>query len=190
LGYWFLLAGYLVMVLFFIAQRFLRVAPSARSFSRGRFDRGSSFLIWISVGVGLYLPLLFDYLGFAVFNIDILEGLVALSVMLCAIGLRVWAARTLGKFYSVTLVVTDDHRVVSTGPYSLIRHPGYLSEILMWGGFAVLTSNLLAVLLFPVMTLGVYLYRISVEEKMLAERLGEEYVRYRKRTSRLVPFLY
>jgi len=190
MGYAFLVAGYLVIVAFFVIQRFLRVTPDAKSFSRGRFDRGSSFLIWVSVGAGLSLPLLLDYLGFAVFRVDVLEGAIALAVMLFAVGLRVWAAVTLGKFYSTTLLVAEDHHVVSTGPYARIRHPGYLSEILMWEGLAVLCSNLLLVIIFPIMTLLVYLYRISVEERMLNEKLGDEYIEYRRKTRRLIPFVY
>jgi protein-S-isoprenylcysteine O-methyltransferase Ste14 len=40
------------------------------------------------------------------------------------------------------------------------------------------------------MFVGIYLYRISVEERMLGEELGGDYAAYRRRTRRLVPFLY
>jgi protein-S-isoprenylcysteine O-methyltransferase Ste14 len=40
------------------------------------------------------------------------------------------------------------------------------------------------------MFVPVYLYRISVEEKMLVKELGDEYVQYQKRTRRLVPFVF
>ncbi len=178
------------MVAFFIIQRFLRLTEGAKSFKRGSFDRGSSSLIWLAVGVGLSLPLGLDMLGFALLPIDLLEGLIALAIMLSGLGLRIWAAITLGKYYSTTLMTTEDHRVITAGPYSKIRHPGYLSEILMWSGLAVLSGNLVIAVLIPVMFVIVLLYRISAEETMLVGELGDDYVRYQKRTSKLVPYVY
>jgi len=140
--------------------------------------------------VGLWLPLIMAVLGLALFPIDLVEGLVALAVMLSGLGLRVWAAVTLGGYYNRTLMTTKDHRVVTTGPYSRIRHPAYLGVILLWLGFGVLSGNLIIAFIFPVMFVVVYLYRISVEEKMLVKELGEDYVQYQRKTRRLVPAVY
>jgi protein-S-isoprenylcysteine O-methyltransferase Ste14 len=72
----------------------------------------------------------------------------------------------------------------------VVRHPGYLGEILLWTEFGVLVSNLLMALLLPVMFVAVFLYRISVEEKMLVQELGDDYVRYQRNVRRLVPAIY
>jgi protein-S-isoprenylcysteine O-methyltransferase Ste14 len=42
----------------------------------------------------------------------------------------------------------------------------------------------------PVMFVAVLLYRISSEERMLLSELGDDYVRYRRRTRKLIPFVY
>ena len=190
LSLWLLIAGYVVMAAFLIAQESLRRTPEAKTFRRGAFERGSMMLIGVTLGVGLWLPLIVNVLGFALFPIDIVGGLVALAVMLIGLGLRVWAAMTLGGYYTRTLTTTKDHRVVTTGPYSRIRHPAYLGVILLWSGFGVLSSNLVLALLFPVMFVAIYLYRISVEERMLVEVLGAAYVQYQRRTRKLIPFVY
>ena len=111
-------------------------------------------------------------------------------VMMIGIGFRVWAATTLGRDYTRTLLTTAGQEVVKLGPYSRIRHPGYLGDILLWSGFGVLSSNLIIVFLFPIMFVAIYLYRIRVEEKMLMEELGDEYIQYRKGTNKLIPFVY
>ena len=126
----------------------------------------------------------------SLFNIAIAEGFLALTVMMIGIGFRVWAATTLGRYYTRTLLTTAGQRVVRVGPYARIRHPGYLGDILLWSGFGVLSSNLIIVFLFPVMFVAVYLYRIRMEEKMLVEELGDDYIQYQKGTSKLVPFIY
>ena len=147
-------------------------------------------LIGVTLGVGLWLPLIVDILGFALFPIGIVEGLAALTIMLIGLGLRGWAAVTLGGYYTRTLTTTKDHRVVTTGPYAWVRHPAYLGVILLWLGFGVLSGSLVIALVFPVMFVAVYLYRISVEEEMLVQVLGDSYVQYQRRTRRLIPFVY
>jgi protein-S-isoprenylcysteine O-methyltransferase Ste14 len=178
------------MVAFLIIQELLRHTPEAKTLQRGTFEKGSMLLIGVTLGVGLWLPLIMDILGFAIFPTGIVEGLVALAVMLIGLGLRVWAAMTLGGYYTRTLTTTKDHKVVTTGPYSRIRHPAYLGVILLWSGFGVLSSSLVLSLLFPVMFVAVYLYRISVEERMLVEVLGDAYVQYQRRTRKFIPFVY
>ena len=190
LGDWLLLSGYLVIASFFIIQLKLRQTKAARSFNGGEYDRGNTTLIGAVTGLGLCLPLVADFLGFAAFNINLAEGLFALAVMALGVGLRVWAAVVLGKFYTTTLMTTEGQTIVTSGPYALVRHPGYLGEILLWAGFAVLSSNTALLVIIPLMFLAAYMYRIAAEEGMLVKELGESYVRYRKRTHKLVPFLY
>jgi len=97
---------------------------------------------------------------------------------------------TLGTYYTTTLMTSEGQKVVTSGPYAIVRHPGYLGEIMIWTGFAVVSSNLLLFLLLPAMFVAVYLYRISAEERMLVRELGDDYVRYQHRTRRLIPSVY
>ena len=133
------------MISFFVIQRKFRQTKSAKSLHGGAFDRGNMILIGAANGIGLLLPVILDILGIATFHIDVLEGLFGLALMLGGLGLRISAARTLGKYYTTTLMMTEDQKVVSMGLYSHIRHPGYLGEIFLWSGFGILSSNLIAV---------------------------------------------
>ena len=190
LNFWFLIAGYLVMVAFLIIQELLRRTPEAKTIKRGASEKGSMLLIGATLGVGLWLPLIMAVLGLAIFPIGFVEGLVALAVMLFGLGLRTWAAVTLGGYYTRTLMTTKNHRVVTSGPYSRIRHPAYLGVILLWFGFGILSGSLIIAFVFPVMFVVVYLYRISIEEKMLVRELGEDYVQYQRKTRKLIPAIY
>lgn len=173
-----------------VVERALRSTPSAKTFERGSFDRGSTLLVGATFGAGLILPIVTVALGIAPFKINLFEGLSALFVMIIGLGFRIWAARTLGKYYSRTLLTVEGQNVVKAGPYKRIRHPGYLGAILLWSGFGVLSSNIALGVLYPIMFIVTYLYRIWVEEGMLVKSLGEEYVAYQKRTSKLVPGIY
>lgn len=190
LNLWFLAAGYSVIVVFFIIQRLLRRTKIARSLKGGVYDRGNMILIGSATGIGLSVPIITDLLESGIFPIGIPLALVALALMILGVGLRVWAAITLGSYYTTTLTMTEGQKVVTAGPYGWVRHPGYLGEILIWTGFGVLSSNVVAMALLPVMFVAVLLYRISSEEKMLVKELGEDYVQYQHRTRRLIPLVY
>ena len=190
LDLWLLLGGYFVIVFFFIIQRLLRRTEGARSFRGGPYDKGNMILVGSATGIGLWLPLMLALLGEEAFPISLAGGLVALAVMVLGVGVRVWAARALGTYYTTTLMMTKGQEVVTSGPYAFVRHPGYLGEIMIWTGFAVVSSNLVLFFLLPAMFTAVYLHRISVEEKMLVKELGDDYVKYQHTTNKLVPLVY
>ena len=147
-------------------------------------------LVGSATGIGLWLPVIVDALGVAVVPIDLAASLTGLAVMVLGVGLRLWAAVTLGKYYTTTLMMTEGQKVVTTGPYAWVRHPGYLGEVLLWTGFGLVSSNLIALVCLPLMFVVVLLYRISSEERMLVKELGDGYVQYQRRTRKLIPFVY
>ena len=177
-----LLSGYVMIIAFFVVQRPLRRTGAAKSFKGGAYDRGNMLLVGSATGLGLCFPIVMALLGVAVFPIDLVDGLVALAVMTLGVIVRVWAAVTLGEYYTTTLTMAEGQKVVTNGPYSRIRHPGYLGEILLWAGFGVLSSDLILVFVIPIMFAAVYLYRIAAEERMLVKELGDDYVQYQRKT--------
>jgi protein-S-isoprenylcysteine O-methyltransferase Ste14 len=117
---------------------------------------------------------------------------VAVGLALLAIGmvLRAWSVRTLGRFFRVTVAVADDQPLVDTGPYALLRHPGYTGMLLCCLGVGVALDSWLSVaaaLILP--TIGV-LRRIEHEEAVLNTELGAKYTTYASRTKRLVPGIW
>src|SRR5437588_11517657 len=66
----------------------------------------------------------------------------------CGILIRLAAKRTLGRFFVGAVIIQDDHRVVTGGPYALVRHPGYAGSIVALIGLGVGTANLLSILIF------------------------------------------
>ena len=104
--------------------------------------------------------------------------------------LRWWAVLELGRFFQLTVVVQDDHRVVDTGPYRVVRHPSYSGLLLVFVGIGFTFGNWLSVASCLVLPLLGLLPRIRVEEAILSRRLGEPYRAYSARTQRLVPHVW
>jgi protein-S-isoprenylcysteine O-methyltransferase len=107
--------------------------------------------------------------------------------MVGGLALQVWAMRTLGAFFTLTLRAAEAQPLVVRGPYRFVRHPGYLGQIVVWLGLALASRN--AVVLAVVaaaMAIG-YGYRIRAEERMLSETLGAAWTRYAAGRARLMP---
>jgi len=181
--------GYLVIVQFFYLDRSRRGAE-AKSFEAGEFDRRSTMYIGIAYFVSLLALLaswVFNWLD--VGTLPAWIGWLGLVIALFGLLFRWWANRALGAFYTRTLKVVENQSIVRTGPYRLIRHPGYLGSILMWAGVAASTTNWIVLLIVLIIMFGVYIYRIQSEEKMLLAS-NADYAEYRKQTWKLIPLIY
>ncbi len=99
-------------------------------------------------------------------------------------------AWNLGKFWSVTLQLKENHQLVTTGIYRRIRQPMYLSLLIFSPGNALALPNYVAGPAFLVAMLVLIAFRVGPEERMLLEEFGEEYEAYRERSHRLIPGLW
>jgi protein-S-isoprenylcysteine O-methyltransferase Ste14 len=123
-------------------------------------------------------------------------GPVEVGVALICLGgvLRMVSRFTLKKagftiLNSVKLQIVGDQKLITDGIYGRIRHPLYLGEMTRNIGFAVLLSSWYGLGLVVVANLFLVV-RIPREERMLVEAFGDEYKEYRKKTKRLVPYIY
>jgi protein-S-isoprenylcysteine O-methyltransferase len=114
---------------------------------------------------------------------------IGVAVGVAGLGIRIWSMRVLGRDYTRSLRTRETQTVIDRGPYGVVRHPGYLGSILVWVG-SRLAVNWLMAAATAVFLSAVYVYRISAEERMLVERLGDAYRSYRTRTWRLFPFVW
>jgi protein-S-isoprenylcysteine O-methyltransferase Ste14 len=113
-------------------------------------------------------------------------GPAGLALQLGAVGLRVWAMRTLQGHYAHALRVVPDQPVVRTGPYRHVRHPGYASVLLLWLGAATSARNALAPLLTLAAVGTAYRRRMDAEDALLIRELPG-YAAYAATTPRLLP---
>ena len=179
--------GFGLIVFFFATEKRQRQGQDAARLDRGPFDRGSTALIAV-----LSLATFVVLLG-ALFlheSQSLVLRWFGIVLMISGIGLRMWATRTLGRFYTRTLLVSRGHQIVQDGPYQIIRNPGYLGDIVMWIGAALAIGSLIAVPIVIVLLGIAYSYRIRVEEDMLFVMLGAAYQSYRAKTWRLIPLIY
>ncbi len=114
---------------------------------------------------------------------------VALVLAPCATVLAYAATRHLGKQWRYEAALSEDHNLITTGPYRRLRHPIYASML------GMLLATLLAWTWWPMAIASLALFlagteiRVRAEERLLLERFPAEYTAYRKRARAYVPFL-
>lgn len=102
-----------------------------------------------------------------------------------------WAAVVqLRQQFTVQLGIRENHQLITKGLYTSIRHPSYTGLILYYTGLGLVMQNLYSFLILVVITTVIVVLRIKREEKMLAEHFGDEWETYRRRTWRLIPWIY
>ena len=128
------------------------------------------------------------WINWSYFHFPLGLRVVGIILGIFSISYLYWVGRTLANFYSYTVEIQEDHRLITTGPYSNVRHPMYTGTLLFLFSQVLVSDNwlFLVILLSLIPFLHV---RIEKEESLLLERFGEEYAAYMRRTGRILPRL-
>jgi steroid 5-alpha reductase family enzyme len=105
-------------------------------------------------------------------TLDILGGV----CMATALALRMWAATHRERALGVP--ARPPIRLVTTGPYALMRHPLPLANLLTGVGAALIAESAVALLVVPPALIAMYRLTAPLEDAWLAERFGRAYVEY------------
>ena len=161
------------------------LSPGEREDRANRWVLVPFFLIGV---LAAYLPAYTDRKGFWTLDGDTIRWL---GLVLFAAGgaLRIWAVFVLGHRFSGLVAIQPGHTLVSSGIYSVIRHPSYLGLLVNSLGWALAFRSGVGVLLTALL-IPPLVARIRAEERLLRTHFGSEYQDYCRRTSRLVPGLY
>jgi len=155
--------------------------------------RNRASWIWIGIqGVGIAIA------GYGRIDVTLdpmsakalVECVVVLALMLGAVGLFHASSRTMGKNWSLVARTRQDHQLVQTGPFAVVRHPIYVALFLFMIAMAIAyghTANL--ILAVPVFAAATWL-RVQHEEQLLRAQFGAEYDAYATRVKRFVPGMF
>jgi protein-S-isoprenylcysteine O-methyltransferase Ste14 len=143
---------------------------------------------WLIGLLAAYLPAYTDRKGFWIFDADAIRWV---GVFLFAAGgaLRIWPVFVLGHRFSGLVAIQPGHSLMTSGVYSLIRHPSYLGLLVESLGWALAFRSGIGVLL-TALSIPLFLTRIRAEESLLRSEFGRDYDVYRDRTWRLIPGVY
>jgi protein-S-isoprenylcysteine O-methyltransferase len=154
-------------------------------------DRRSLILLWTIIVVSLWLGIQMVWL-FPAATVPYLRGFYLFGFLLFLGGLilRWYSIGFLGRYFTVDVSISAEHKLIDSGPYRHIRHPTYTGALLTFLGLGFCFGNWLSILFLTVPIVAAFLWRIRIEESALTDALGEDYRAYTGRTKRLIPFVY
>ncbi|CAI2163227.1 969_t:CDS:2 [Funneliformis geosporum] len=138
-------------------------------------------------------------------------NLVDIICFLCTIGgfcLRLWCFNTLAKFFAFNLEIKKNHKLIKTGPYTLLIHPSYTGAFLTMSNVSLMfyqlhyyiplyfSNNVRWILSLYLPTLlsflGIYfsITRVILEEQMMRNNFGKEWDEYVSQRKRFVPYIF
>jgi len=122
----------------------------------------------------------------------ITTGVEIVGLVLCVAGylLMAWALITLGRNYQLGgSAPRPEDKMISDGPYSLIRHPMYTAALSIALGLALLIQSGAVIGVFFIY-LALITPLIGMEENTLRKAYDEQYRVYQQKTRKLIPFIY
>ena len=176
--YWMLFAGWLLwMIPFFLIRR---GSPTPSTIDRrARWGIGVQIVAFSLVWQGKFW-----------LREPVLWRVVLGGILLGLAALLTWtSARTLGRQWRVDAGLNEDHRLVTTGAYRLIRHPIYASMLcILLGTGTLLTPWFLFLPAIVLFFIGIEI-RVRVEDGLLASRFGDQFDAYRRQVAAYIPYV-
>jgi protein-S-isoprenylcysteine O-methyltransferase Ste14 len=111
------------------------------------------------------------------------------AVTIGGILFAVWAREHLGRNWSRSVTIKQDHELITSGPYGLVRHPIYTGILAGFIGMAIAVSQVRGVVAF-VLIFVVLWAKLRMEEQWMRSQFGETYATYAHHTAALVPYLF
>ena len=159
-----------------------RLEPAA-----SRILRALTFLVVIVLLLAPRIPLPWLYLQ--LWPSGIWPFAIGAAVTVAGLLFAVWARQHLGSNWSRSVTIKQDHELITTGPYTLVRHPIYTGILGGFLGTAIALSQVRGVIGFILVFL-VLSAKLRIEEKWMHSQFGETYATYAHRTAALVPYLF
>lgn len=180
-----------IALFFGVSEGVLTLVRRSRQNAQARDDRGSLRLIWRVILIAMAAAaLLWKFLPQAQLPMTPRLYMTGFGIFVAGVLLRWYAILHLGRYFTVDVAIASDHRVVDTGPYRYIRHPSYTGVLMAFLGLGICAGNAASLVVLMTAVMFVFLRRIRIEEQVLTQALGADYIRYAQRTWRLLPFVY
>ncbi|MBN9589301.1 MAG: hypothetical protein BGN85_10030 [Alphaproteobacteria bacterium 64-11] len=119
---------------------------------------------------------------------DPVAGLIGAALVLPGIGLAIWARLVIGRNWGHPMTHRENPELVTTGPYSVIRHPIYTGVLTAMLGTAIAIHHILFLILLVLA--GFFIFSARQEEKRMTLIFPTLYPAYTDRTKMLLPFIF
>lgn len=153
-------------------------------------DQATLFWFRLLVPLSLVLALACCFGGFGTLPFPVAITFIAYGLVVSGLAIRWAAILSLGRAFTVQVVILEGHRLKTDGLYHRIRHPSYTGLLLYYLGLGLLMHNWISLLLLVGGPLAAVVNRIRQEELVLLGHFQDTYRDYQAHSWRLFPYLY
>ena len=159
----------IVSYLYGFFEVFMNLRPRGKGKITHSGDKRSLWLLYglITLGYALTFSIGATKIG-RVYPWNTFFG-IGMALVAAGLAVRIHSILTLKQFFTYSVATVEDQKVIETGLYKFIRHPGYLGQLMIFIGISISISNWLSMLVMMIPVTAGYLYRIQVEERFMAE---------------------
>jgi protein-S-isoprenylcysteine O-methyltransferase Ste14 len=129
------------------------------------------------------------FLGWRFVPADPLYAWLGLSLTAAGLGFTLWARFYLGRNWSATVTVKQDHQLIRGGPYAIVRHPLYSGLLLAFLGTSIAFRDVRG-LVATLLLLAAWRMKLRLEESFMTEQFGDQYAQYKREVKGLIPFVW
>lgn len=172
----------------FVLYWLLASRGTKRTAARGQSPLVRAFaLVFIALGAALvYLPLsAVPFLGWRLLSSHPAPAIIGLGLMVAGLLFAIWARRRLAGNWSGAVTLKEDHALVTSGPYAVVRHPIYLGVLIAMLGTGLVIGEIRAFL--PLLGVFGLWKKMAAEESLLRAAFPQQYEEYSRRVGRLIP---
>ena len=157
-----------------------------------RESRAQRLRYMIPIMIGCYLLFRGNRLPYP-FNVRIIPHIDAILVTaaalcICGVGLCFWARAVLGRNWSGTVTLKENHELIVRGPYRLVRHPIYTGLLAMVIATFIQQGHIGGVIGLILIFVSLWI-KLSYEEEVMRKQFPDQYAAYRERVKRIIPFV-
>lgn len=130
--------------------------------------------------------LLGDFFQYRIFPGNDLWAIIGTILTAAGIFFAIWARVHIGRNWSGTVTLKENHELVQSGPYKIVRHPIYTGVILAFLGTAVAIGFVSALLATLICFIGFWI-KLKQEERLMMKQFPKQYPQYKKKVKSLIP---
>ncbi|MGD9639187.1 MAG: isoprenylcysteine carboxylmethyltransferase family protein [Alphaproteobacteria bacterium] len=189
LSAWGIMALTAAAIAFSVAYKFMEYGSKSKEVVKHKKHIVETFSMTVLVVV------IFNVLvaNFGSFKLDYITALMALIWgalwVFIATWLHIWSKKEIGLFWSNQIEITKGHKIVTRGPYALVRHPMYSSMIIWLLAVSLMFANYIGLALSLIIFTPIMIWRAKSEDKLLQDLDKTSFVTFSEKTNILVPHL-
>jgi protein-S-isoprenylcysteine O-methyltransferase Ste14 len=117
------------------------------------------------------------------------QSIIGMALFIIGLIIMLAGQATLWRNYSGTVLIREDHQLITHGIYRFTRNPMYLGGIMAVTGLPLYAASMYG-LITSLLLIPIILNRIRLEEELLSEEFEDAYQKYKEATKKLIPFIY